>query len=189
MKKFSIALMIPAIVFLFSCNNFGSPDYTVTVVLGPGVTGTPAAGTYAHKEFDSVDYSYGPQEGASAPTVKVNGSAYSASGTLTMYTNVQIEAYQSDIRGSWHFVLMETSTSTQKSAMDITFSGTNLVNGTFTDSQGNSGEWSVSTDGYTLTLTYSDWFNTVLIGTVNSLSTGGNWTGFNTYGTWTAVQI
>ena len=187
MKKFLIALTIPAIMFLFSCNNFGSPDYTVTVVLGPGISGTPAAGTHVQKEFDSVEYSYGPQEGAAAPSVKVNGTAYAVSGTLTMYTNVRIEAYQTDIRGSWHFILKETSTSTQKSAMDITFSGTSLVNGTFSDSQGNSGEWSLGTDGYTMTITYSNWFDTVLTATINSMA-AGTWTGFETSGSWTATK-
>lgn len=187
MKILFTALMIPAIVFLNSCSNFGSPDYTVTVLLGPGVSGTPAAGTYVHKEFDSVEYSYGPQEGAAVPTVTINSTAYAVSGTLTMFTNIQIEAYQTDIRGSWHFILTETSTSTQKSAMDITLSGTSLVNGTFSDSQGNSGEWSLGTDGNTLTITYSDWFNTVLTGMISSM-VAGTWTGFDTFGTWTATK-
>jgi hypothetical protein len=187
MKKFFIALMIPAIVFLSSCSNFGSPDYTVTVVLGPGVSGTPSAGTHVQKEFDSVDYSYGPQDGAAVPSVKINGTAYQVSGTLTVYTNIQIEAYQTDIRGSWHFVLTETSTSAQKSAMDITFSGTSLVNGTFSDSQGNNGEWSLGTDGDALTITYSNWYNTVLTGTISAM-TSGTWTGFESSGIWTAAK-
>jgi len=187
MKKILIALTVSTICLMVSCNNFGSPEYTVTVILGPGVYGTPAAGTYVHKEFDSVEYSYGPLEGAVAPSVTVNGAAYSISGTLTMYTNVRIEANQTDIRGSWHFILTQTSTLTQKSAMDITFSGTNLLSGTFSDSQGNSGEWSLGTDGYTLTITYFNWYDTILTGTINSMS-AGTWTGFGTSGTWAATK-
>ena len=187
MKKCVIALMIPAIVLLSSCNNFGSPEYSVTVILGSGISGTPAAGTYMYKEFDSVDYSYTPQDGATVPVVTINGSVYEASGTLTMYANVQIEAYQSDIRGTWSFVLTDDTSSATISQMDITLSGTNLLNGTFMDSQGNGGEWSIGTDGDALTLTYSNWYNTVLSGTVSAMSSG-TWTGFDSTGTWTATQ-
>jgi hypothetical protein len=187
MKNFLIALMVPTIVFLFSCNNFGSPEYTVTVILGSGISGTPAAGTYAYKEFDSVDYSYGSLEGATAPSVKINGTAYAVSGTLTMYNNAQIEAYQTDIRGTWSFILTDTNSSTTISQMDITFSGASLLNGTFMDSQGNGGEWSIGTDGNILTITYSNWFNTVLTGTVSAM-TSGTWTGFESFGTWTAAK-
>jgi hypothetical protein len=186
MKKILIAFLVPAIGLMISCKNFGSPDYSVTVILGPGISGTPAAGTSVHKEFDSIDYSYGPLEGATVPTVTINGTAKTASGTLMMFTHVQIEAYQTDIRGTWSFVLNETSTSTTKSQMDVTFSGTSLISGTFMDSQGNGGEWGIGPDGDTLVIAYSNWFNTAMAGT---LSTGyGTWAGFDTYGTWTATK-
>jgi hypothetical protein len=59
------------------------PKFTLTVTLGAGCTGTPAAsGTY--KEGTAVSYNYTPLAGYGSLQVKVDGAAVPASGTITM---------------------------------------------------------------------------------------------------------
>jgi len=179
MKKTLFAIVV-ALLLLFSCNNFGSPDYTVTITLGPGTYGIPAAGTYTHQEFDVIEYSYGALEGAAFPEVKINDKLYQSWGSVTVYSTLKIDVYQRDIRKTFHFTL--TLDSTDIYNFDLTFAGDSLISGTFTDSYGHHGDWLMT--GENITITYQDWYDFVLTGAVSTWT--GSWTGNSLSGTWSA---
>jgi len=67
-------------------------EYMLVVTKPKGVTGTPDAGTTSHKEGTSVSYNYSAQSGYRELTVKVDGNAVSASGTVTMNGNHSLVA-------------------------------------------------------------------------------------------------
>jgi len=60
-----------------------SKEYTLTVTLGTGVTGTPAA-TAKYKKDSVVSYTYSAQSGYTNLAVLLDGTAVAASGTVTM---------------------------------------------------------------------------------------------------------
>lgn len=83
----------------FSCKvgNDGEepPDdntYTLTVWLGTGVEGTPAAGDYSYREGESVSYEYSLTVGYSDLTVTLDGQEVSAAGTINMDRNHSLNA-------------------------------------------------------------------------------------------------
>jgi hypothetical protein len=59
------------------------PKYTLTVNLGAGATGTPAA-TAKYKKGEAVAYNYTPQSGYFNLQVKLDGVAVAASGSVNM---------------------------------------------------------------------------------------------------------
>ena len=67
-------------------------DYTLTVTVGEGVTGTPVAGTSTNKKGTAVAYSYSLQSGYDNLTVTLDGTAVAASGTVTMNANHTLAA-------------------------------------------------------------------------------------------------
>ncbi len=58
--------------------------YDLTVTLGAGVTGTPAAGVTTHKEMTSVAYNYAAESGYKNLKVQADGVDAPAQGTLLM---------------------------------------------------------------------------------------------------------
>ncbi|MCK4762901.1 MAG: tetratricopeptide repeat protein [Candidatus Aminicenantes bacterium] len=58
--------------------------YTLTVNVGEGVTGNPAAGPYTYKEGETVNYNYSLQSGYSNLLVQKNGVEVPDSGIITM---------------------------------------------------------------------------------------------------------
>ena len=67
-------------------------NYTLTVNVGEGVTGTPASGTSTNKKGTVVNYSYSLQNGYDNLMVTLDGAAIAASGTVTMNANHTLEA-------------------------------------------------------------------------------------------------
>lgn len=67
-------------------------DYTLTVTVGEGVSGTPVAGTSTNKKGTTVAYSYSLQGGYSDLSVTLDGAAVAASGTVTMNANHTLAA-------------------------------------------------------------------------------------------------
>jgi hypothetical protein len=89
-KKFPwliVALVVvaggAAVYFLVLKNK----KYTLTVTIGEGVTGIPAAGTSTSKKGDTVNYSYSAQSGYGNLSVTLDGAPVAASGTVTMNAN------------------------------------------------------------------------------------------------------
>ena len=67
-------------------------NYTLTVTVGEGVTGTPAAGTSTNKKGTVVSYNYSLQSGYSSLAVTLDGATVAASGTVTMNANHTLAA-------------------------------------------------------------------------------------------------
>jgi len=67
-------------------------NYTLTVTVGEGVTGTPAAGTSTNEKGTVVTYNYALQSGYSNLSVTLDGAAVAASGTVTMNANHTLAA-------------------------------------------------------------------------------------------------
>ena len=75
-------------------------NYTLTVSVGEGVTGSPAAGTSTSKKGTVINYSYAKQAGYDNLAVTLDGAPVAASGSVTMNANHALEA-----RASKTFVL------------------------------------------------------------------------------------
>ena len=69
-----------AVYFLF----IKKPNYTLTVTLGDGVSGTPGNGAYIHKKGTAIAYDYSLQPFFKDLVVSLDGMAVAASGTITM---------------------------------------------------------------------------------------------------------
>ncbi|OGD12652.1 MAG: hypothetical protein A2Y86_07610 [Candidatus Aminicenantes bacterium RBG_13_62_12] len=169
-----------------SCR-FGIPDYSLTVVIEDGVTGTPEAGRYVHQELTTVEYSYVVLDPAHTVEVVINGVARTIGyGSIVMYGDgYELKARLVDLRGTWKMTLTYDDASiSSPGEFTLTLEGADLTSGTFTDSRGASGVWSAYS-GY-LTLTYNDWFDYVLTGTVFYMQ--GTFSGEELTGTWTATR-
>lgn len=82
--------------------------YGLTVTASAGITGTPAAGTYNHKQGANVAYSYSLAAGYSDLKVKLDGVQVVVQGTVRMDAEHKLEASAEfittpkfDIRGTW----------------------------------------------------------------------------------------
>jgi hypothetical protein len=94
-------------------------EYTLVVQTEPGITGSPAAGTYHYKIGTLVSYQYSVAEGI--PFAKLDGNPVSPAGSLRMNADHVLKVSrgaQPDIRGEWLFVLQG-----EKSDLDVSFSG------------------------------------------------------------------
>ena len=67
-------------------------NYTLTVTIGAGVSGTPAAGSYSYPKGTSVNYSYEAGADYKDLSVRINGGARGTSGSLVMNSDVRLEA-------------------------------------------------------------------------------------------------
>jgi hypothetical protein len=59
-------------------------EYSLSVVLSTGVTGTPEGGNYVYNLNDQVNYSYEPDDGYTHLRVTLDGQQVESSGTITM---------------------------------------------------------------------------------------------------------
>ena len=171
------------IVPLLSCSFFGIPDYELTVTVKDGVQGTPASGQYPYKDLTVVDYKYSPVNLLHTVEVIYEGSRLAADGNVTMYTNVALEARLIDIRGIWKITFAYSDTTTTSIEFTVTFSGSDVLSGTFSDDRGYTGTWDAASN--VINLTYSGWEAYKLTGTLFSMS--GTWSNGSVTGTWSAV--
>jgi hypothetical protein len=166
-------------------------SYTLTVTLGEGVSGTPAAGSYSYAENDTVSYSYSAQTGYGNLAVTLDGIPLASSGNITMTGNHILNATADiDIRGKWAGAFNWSGGDTY---LEVTFSG-GIFSGTtsglfdFKPGTGN-GEYSISGNQIEFILRYPDDSSlscTATITDVNNMN--GNWEfrspwGFNPDGT------
>jgi hypothetical protein len=101
-----------------------------------------------------------------------------------MYADHSLTASLVDIRGSWDVLMVRTDTSETAFEFTITISGAGLTGGTFSDSRGLNGLWTAEYDD--VTLTYTDWNNYILTGSVFDMS--GSYVGDGTSGSWGATS-
>lgn len=94
-KKFPWLLVIGGVVVVGVVLYFlviKKPKYDLTVSAGEGITATPAPGTYSYKKGKSVSYSFTLQSGYTELTVKLDGAAAAAGGTVNMDQNHTLSA-------------------------------------------------------------------------------------------------
>jgi hypothetical protein len=172
------------IVPLLSCSFFGIPDYELTVTVKDGVQGTPESGQHSYKDLTVVEYAYTPVNSLHTVEVIYEGSQLAANGSVTMYTNVALEARLIDIRGIWKITFAYSDTTTTSIEFTVTFSGNDILAGTFSDDRGYNGTWDAASN--VINLTYSGWEAYKLTGTLFSMS--GTWSNGSVTGTWSAVR-
>jgi hypothetical protein len=172
-----------------SCK-FGSPNYTLTVVVPPEITGTPVSGEYTYKELTQVSFSYTAVNSLYSVEVWLNSKVrYSSSGSIYLYGDgYKLTADIIDDRASWAITMVDTGATAATYTFAVTLSGATALGGTFTDSRGYHGTW--TGESGTLILTYTDWYDFVLTGTVYGIGAGtsGTFEGNSTTGSWTASK-
>ncbi|MGB8952771.1 MAG: hypothetical protein WCC06_08935 [Candidatus Aminicenantales bacterium] len=176
-----IVLLI--IVFLGSCN-WGIPDFTLSVIIEDGVTGTPEAGQYIYKDLSTIEYSYTPIDPLQTAEVLLNDKIRKpAAGSIVLYADKYVlKARLVDIRGVWDVEMTWSDLKTEK--FTLTIVGADLLSGTFIDSRGYNGSWAVASG--TVTFTYSDWSDYILTGGVYEME--GSFTGDDDTGIWSAER-
>lgn len=173
------SLLAAASILLASCG-WGSPDYTLTVILGEGITGTPESGTYSYQEFSEVQYKYSFDPNGLQPEIYVNNyRRLVLEDSVVMYCDITMTVRQIDMRREWTLIFSENEA--DDLTWKITFTGPDLRSGTFSDDRGHSGNWQV-TGTNDLAFTYTDWEDYAFTGTLTSLS--GSWKGEGRSGTW-----
>ena len=134
----------------------GNGEFSLTVTVNTGATGTPAAGTYVYKEGEPVDYSYSLLSGYGQLTVYVDGIDADVSGTLTMTKDrtIVVSAEELiDIQGDW--TMKEAYNDQSYFEVNVTFSGT-MDSGTVVDSDGGSGTYTVTEFSVAFNLVFPD---------------------------------
>jgi len=81
---FVLAILISLLMNTGCKKSQDAVEYTLTVTLYEGVSGSPPAGTYTYTEPEDVAYSYSLQAGYSAMSVLLDGKGVANSGTITM---------------------------------------------------------------------------------------------------------
>ncbi len=165
---------------LASCDFFGIPEYTLTVTIEPGVTGSPASGVYSYTELEEVAYKYSPVNSLHTVEVLVEEDQKDADDSIIIYTNTSLVARLVDIRGTWDVSSLDEDSN--ETTFTITFSGADILGGTFTDSRGYTGTWTGPSN--VITITYSNWEAYKYTGTLFSMS--GTWANGTATGTWSA---
>ena len=179
-------LLLTGLLFFPGCpadEGNGNGQYTLTVSVGSGVTGTPATGSYPYVENSIVNYSYSLQPGYTNLAVTLDGAPVGASGMITVTGNhvLNVTAQQIDIRARWtgRFYFMTSNT-----FFRVDFSG-NLGSGTCGGlfdfvSIGGAGTWTLVGTQIDFTLEYPAPYDTTLTCT-GSLSDANNMSGTWTY--------
>jgi len=184
------AVALLALLLSGSCK-FGSPSYTLDVVIEDGVTGTPAAGKHTFQELTTVTLSYTPVDTLETVEVILNNGAmrFQGTGAFVMYGDgYNLKARLIDIRGAYKVTLAYTNTSvTAPAPFIVTLTGANRLSGAFTDERGYHGTWTANANA--LTLAYWDWDFYMLSMTVFNFGySTGTFTGGGQTGTWSAVK-
>lgn len=168
---------------LLSCNFFGIPSYELTVTVGDGVKGTPENGQHPYKDLTSVEYAYTAVNYLHTVEVVYEGARLEEFGSFILYKNSTLEARLVDIRAVWTFTIYDGN-STAIATPEVTFSGADILGGTFSDSRGLTGTWDGTSNK--ITMTYDNWEKYVLTGTLFSMS--GISANGDVLGTWSAVR-
>lgn len=183
------ALLLLALLLTGSCK-WGVPDYSLTVTIENGVTGTPEAGKHVYKELTTVTLNYTPVNSLNTVEVFLNTNLrQSGSGSFVMYGDAYtLLARLVDVRGTYSVSLTYADPSiTSPAPFLITLTGPDLLSGTFTDERGYHGTW--AGNATSLTLAYWDWQFYVLNTTVFNMGySAGSFTGGGQTGTWMATK-
>lgn len=155
---FVLVLGTVGTLFFSACKTAEPANYTLTVTLGIGVTGTPAAGITTHEENDTVIYNYAAQAGYGNLTVTLDGAPVASNGVVTMNTNHTLSVTAIiDVRGTWTGLIQNSQNPSLDFYFECTFSGgvqSGSVQG-FIESEGNAnGNYTVEGNELTFSLEY-----------------------------------
>jgi len=176
---FVAVLILP----LASCSFFGLPEYELSITVAQGVNGTPVSSVQVLPELTEIEYAYTPVNSLHTVEVITNGGQGAETGTVTMYTNITLVARPIDIRAVWN-ISLHNSDSTVIDPFTITFSGADILTGTFSDSRGYSGTWDAASNK--ININYSNWESYKLTGTLFSMN--GTWSNGAATGSWGAKR-
>ena len=171
-----------------SCK-MGIPNYTVTVALSEGVTGTPPTGEYVYKELTQVRFNYSGVDPLQTIEVFLNGRIrFEGTGMFILYGDgYAVTARKIDLRGDWKVNMLQISpllNPVVTYTFTVTLTGADELSGAFTDSRGYNGTWTAKAG--ILILAYTDWMDFALGGGVYSVS--GTYAGNSTTGSWNASR-
>ena len=88
------AVVVGVIIYLLVKKK---PKYTLTVTVGDGVNGFPAAGKYSYKKGEIVNYSYTLESGYTNLYVKLDGQDVDHTGTIRMDRNHTLVASSTEV--------------------------------------------------------------------------------------------
>ncbi len=179
-----IGIFVGLLIFTGCKSTEDATEYTLTVTLGEGVSGTPAAGTFTYTENDVVTYNYSAQSGYGNLTVTLDNASIPASSTITITGNHTLNVTSDiDIRGTWtgHFY------AGWNSYFQAIFSGGTLsgtIQANIDVVAGNaSGNFSITDDQIDFTLQFPN-YRLGFTGTINSINhLSGEWQYLGTAGT------
>ena len=175
-------------LLLTSCK-WGAPQYTLTVIIEEGVTGTPEAGQYTYEELATVDFDYTGTDPLTTVEVVLNDRIRNpGTGKIVMFDDgYELVARLVDVRGDWDIVMTYTDDPDNPVEFTLQIAGADILSGTFTDSLGHNGTWTGESN--ILTMAYWDWDFHILSQTVYDLGTkSGSFVGGGRTGTWTAKR-
>lgn len=157
-----LSLVLTGLLFFPGCPENGdtAADFTLTVTVGNGVNGTPAAGSYTHSENANVNFNYTAQTGFGNLAVTLDGVPVANSGTIAMNTNHTLDATAIiDVRGTWTGLAENTSGGGPSNYfLEGTFSGgvlSGTVRGRIESLGWANGTYTVNGNQLTFTLNYS----------------------------------
>ncbi len=177
-------------LFLSASCNMGVPNYTLTVVQGLGVTGTPTSGQYSYKDLTPVFFNFSGTNTLDTVEAFLNDNIrYGGTGSFIIYGDgYTLKANIIDIRGSYKIVMSYLESNvTAPDPFIVTLTGADRFSGTFTDERGYHGTWTAQSDS--LRLNYWDWDFYILASSVYNFGHGsGTFSGGGGAGTFTAIK-
>ncbi|MDD8012629.1 MAG: hypothetical protein PHX05_04035 [Acidobacteriota bacterium] len=186
MKRNAVYLLSVCLLLLplAGCKSLSHPEYELMVTLAPGVTGTPASGVHTYIDLEEVAYKYTPVNSQHTVEVMIDDEHEDAESTLIIYHDTVLVARLFDARGSWKVTAIDDANSNSVE-FTITFSGSDILGGTFSDSRGYHGTWD-GIDG-TFNFRYSDFEAFAYTGTCHDMS--GTYANGSATGTWSATKV
>jgi len=103
-----VAAILLAMVFSFAGCKKAADTAVVTVIVSPGVTGTPAAGVHYVNVGDELAYSFTLEAGYTTLTVLLDGSQVAAAGTLTVSSDHTLQA-NADANGQFTLIVTQAT--------------------------------------------------------------------------------
>jgi len=188
-----LSLVLTGLLFFPGCpENGDTANYTLTVTLGSGVNGTPAAGSTTHEENSTVNYSYTAQSGYGNLAVTLDGAPVGNSGTINMSANHTLDATAMiDVRGTWTGLAQVPVGDSRNYFFECTFSGgvlSGTANGRIESLGRAPGTYTVEGNELTIILNYSGVILTCTGTFTNPNYLNGDWTwaqpGNRQSGTW-----
>ncbi len=154
LHSIAVLFLLAAVFSFHGCKTNDTGEFTLTVTMTSGTSGTPEVGTYHYNQGDQVYYSYSANESFTNLKVTIDAEEVEDTGTLTITKDHTINVASDPqylIMGSW--TLKEEYEDDRFFEVTITFTGDELT-GTSADTQGGNGTYEVDSTKVTFTLEF-----------------------------------